>query len=1375
MIGKNPPLIAHNPWALRLASLNVNGLGDAAKRRHLHHHIHTNHYDVVYLQETHAQQADMDELVRFWNGPSFWTTTPTRLGRRNGVAILLNRKRFTVDDAELVINDDENGQFIAVRLRVAPNVHVNLINVYAPSKPHERTEYYDKLHDKLDGVNPADHTVLCGDFNCVLDPQLDRVSTSDSDRNALAGSTELLALTAHLAVSDAWRHHHPTTRMTSRRASVATRTGSQTTGSRIDRAYVDDTLLRHADVSHIRHNISDHDLVLVDVHVPAVVRGRSYWKMNVSLLKDDAFYTDVRGIIKSTWLHSTLDPSRRWDLLKHRVRTAALFHSSRINDERQRTLLSAQLAHQNALDTWHRSSVDANAAVLASARAAWEQQLEYAYQGAAVRSRTKALLHGERATRYFCRQERRHIQATVISELNHPLSGDAVSDSADLLDAATSFYSNLYRPERDIDDAAADQLLAHMPTLNAFDSAQVDTPISAADLLNAIQHAPTGKTPGLDGLPADFYKRFADQLVPLLVEVLNHATAAGRLPESMCTGVLTLLHKKGDNKDLSNYRPLSMLTADYKLIASAVNQRMQPSLQTLVHPDQKGFVPGRHITEHLALQRFVQAHCARTSTKAVFVTLDQAKAFDRVHWRWRDRVLQHCGFGPGIRSLISLLHQDASFKITINGHISAPSPLLRGTRQGDPLSPTLYALCDEPFACALRADVEFQGIASPDDTTAAKLAQFADDKGVYCGSNGDIQRLQHHLDVYERASGANINSLKSHALLLGGATRRDFPSLRFPVMHHNDSTKYLGILVGPNVTDNDQWNRAISKFNGVLGAWSARSLTFAGKITVLKTLALSTLSYVGSIVPASAAHITAIDKACWRFLNGGKKDDIARGTLLLPRQLGGLGAPDFASIFAAMQLQWLRRLLNDSDRSTWKAFAWADLLAQSFARKWSLGRRAVLAPSAISSANCSSFWRDIINSAHQLGLSEPSPTTFEEVYRQHLFHNNRIIGSNGKALGADSSDKHHLQKAVREGVVIAGQARQLQGSALFAFSSNKIHRAMPHPWRVRLQLGPTAHDSGDWLVSTYDTKPDQLFHVISRQQDVLLVDEYKVDANNVVLRSSPSPLRITQTAARSRLSRARVTIDNLGWRFRGRLQDVPLLPSTLTIAQRDLKHAPTRAPILDITVRETTAALTALKTIPVDFAAKWPGITVAWKRVLRWIWAPLRDRRVNDFLFKIIHRKLPLGERRYWDPLLNVSCPCGTDLESFEHLFGICSVARSVWTWFFSAWHAATGRHIQPNLRNIVFASLPPAKIRKSSKAYWRLLTLAHTEAIYSIWLTRNRWVFDGDPYSSIQIKALACSRILAACQAATPNHNINGFSASFESLYATLEATVTT
>ena len=693
-------MLHHHAWQLSVASINVNGFGDPNKRRRVLHDLRTNKYDIICLQETHAQLADVNEYRRGWPGPSVWTTTPPSHGRSGGIAVLFNRRRFTTDDFTVLHQDDDTGTVLAVQLAINTNTTINITAVYAPNDPATRRVFFEDLADVSASFSAADHNILLGDFNCVQDPVLDRASPSLDASAALAGSVELLGLTAQLNVIDVWRHHHPTARCTTRRGNVATRHGVRTTGSRIDRCYLDRDLVSLARTTH-HPSVSDHDLVHVNVEVPAVTRGRSYWKLNVSLLRRDDFRSDINGIIVSTWSDVRLPPSARWDLLKTRVRQYCMSVSAESHRQHRSDLLAAQLDHQHALSLWHTDPSNDNAAMLQTAQVHLHRHEEREFTAAAVRSRATWLLKGERATRYFCSLEKRRATSTTFTALVHPATDQLVNQPNDMLDAANTYYQHLFTPEHDIDDAAAAELLRHMPSLPADQTAAIDLPISADELLAAIDAAPGNKCPGLDGLPAEFYKAFAQLLVPLLLDVLQDSIATGLLPSSMRTGLLSLMHKKGDTTNLDNYRPLTMLTADYKLIAAVVNRRLQPTLQQLVHPDQKGFVPGRNIVEHLALQRFVRQHCDRTRTNAAILFLDQRKAFDRVHWQWRDKMLTHCNFGPGIRGLISLLHTDASFSVQVNGHISAPSPLLRGTRQGDPLSPTLYALCDEPFACSL--------------------------------------------------------------------------------------------------------------------------------------------------------------------------------------------------------------------------------------------------------------------------------------------------------------------------------------------------------------------------------------------------------------------------------------------------------------------------------------------------------------------------------------------------------------------------------------------------------------------------------------------------------------------------------------------------
>ena len=105
----------------------------------------------------------------------------------------------------------------------------------------------------------------------------------------------------------------------------------------------------------------------------------------------------------------------------------------------------------------------------------------------------------------------------------------------------------------------------------------------------------TGKSPGIDGLIAEFYIAFWAVLGGELAEVLNYGFQHGQLSVSQRRGLLSLIFQKGGKRDLRNWRPISLLCVDYKIGTKALAARLQKVLSSVLHEDQTCGVPGRSI------------------------------------------------------------------------------------------------------------------------------------------------------------------------------------------------------------------------------------------------------------------------------------------------------------------------------------------------------------------------------------------------------------------------------------------------------------------------------------------------------------------------------------------------------------------------------------------------------------------------------------------------------------------------------------------------------------------------------------------------------------------------------------------------------------
>ena len=161
----------------------------------------------------------------------------------------------------------------------------------------------------------------------------------------------------------------------------------------------------------------------------------------------------------------------------------------------------------------------------------------------------------------------------------------------------------------------------------------------------------SNKTPGSDGLPAEFHEIFWNDIADLLLDSINHAYQTGQLSVSQKRGIVKLIPKKDTEPYfVKNWRPISFLNCDYKLATKAVANRLKQVLPKLIGNDQTGFLKGRFIGENIRLIDSVINFTAAKNIPGLLLFLDFEKAFDTVEWTFIQKTFQHYNFGPSIIS-----------------------------------------------------------------------------------------------------------------------------------------------------------------------------------------------------------------------------------------------------------------------------------------------------------------------------------------------------------------------------------------------------------------------------------------------------------------------------------------------------------------------------------------------------------------------------------------------------------------------------------------------------------------------------------------------------------------------------------------------------
>ncbi|KAJ3589478.1 hypothetical protein NHX12_010323 [Muraenolepis orangiensis] len=366
-------------------------------------------------------------------------------------------------------------------------------------------------------------------------------------------------------------------------------------------------------------------------------------------------------------------------------------------------------------------------------------------------------------TSFFFGLEKKNGQRRVIHSLLSG-TGQEITEPSQIRRRAVSFYSTLYASEYEEGETLSEGFWDGLPQVSEEANSQLEGPLTIQELQTALQGMQGRRAPGIDGLSVEFYKAYWDVLSNDLLDVFNESLASGSMPVSCRRAVITLLPKKGNLQDIKNWRPVSLLCVDYKLLSKALATRLGRAVEQVIHRDQTYCVPGRSMVDNVHLIRDVLEVSSSLDINTGLISLDQEKAFDRVEHSFLWKVMGKFGFSAGFIAKIMVLYNNIESVLKFNGGLCAPFRVCRGVRQGCALSGMLYALSLEPLLSRIRS--KLQGLFLPGFNGNLVLSAYADDV-VFVRDQTDIDVLVDIVREFSSASAARVNWKKSEALAVG--------------------------------------------------------------------------------------------------------------------------------------------------------------------------------------------------------------------------------------------------------------------------------------------------------------------------------------------------------------------------------------------------------------------------------------------------------------------------------------------------------------------------------------------------------------------------------------------------------------------------------
>jgi hypothetical protein len=373
----------------------------------------------------------------------------------------------------------------------------------------------------------------------------------------------------------------------------------------------------------------------------------------------------------------------------------------------------------------------------------------------------------------------------------------------------------------------------------------------------------------------------------------------------------------------------------YKCIAKLLVIRLKAALVDVIGPSQSAFIPGRNISDAILLtQELMHNYHHNKGPSRCALKIDLKKAFDTVSLDFIIAGLHAIGIPHDMINWIKTCITTVHYTININGELHGFFQATQGIRQGDPLSPYLFVLAMEGLSGIINQSVRsstFQYHWRCKPTKITHLC-FADDLMMFCHADIEsIMVLKSSLDRFSKLSALTINLAKS-SLYLSGVDGSLCNNIMDNIGIHEASlpVRYLGVpLISTRLTHTDCLP-LVERITSRITLWTSSSLTYAGRLQLIKSVLFSIQVYWSSIFILPCATTKKIESILAAFLWKGTslsptRSKVAWNVVCYPLHEGGLGIKRLKAWNQAATIKHIWHLLTDKT-SIWTAWVHKILL-----------------------------------------------------------------------------------------------------------------------------------------------------------------------------------------------------------------------------------------------------------------------------------------------------------------------------------------------------------------------------------------------------------------------------------------------------------------